>query len=153
MEKNLQVNDIMTKEVVTFSPDMPISDAANVLVTRNFTGAPVVDEYGKLAGIVTEADFLIRGEAIHLPTFLHLFSQVKVFHKDEARFKQEFYKFLNTKVKDIMTKEVITVEPEVSVEELARFITLKRINPVPVVSQGKLVGIVSRSDIVKIFQL
>lgn len=152
MDDRLKVKDIMTKQVVTFSPDMAISEAANVLVTRNFTGAPVMED-GRLVGIVTEADFLMRGEAIHLPTFLHLFSQVKVFRKDEARFKQEFYKFLNTKVKDIMTKEVITVEPEMNVEELARLFTAKRINPVPVVKDGKLVGIVSRSDIVKIFQL
>ncbi|MBI3335269.1 MAG: CBS domain-containing protein [Candidatus Portnoybacteria bacterium] len=152
MDDQLKVKDIMTKEVVTFSPDMPISEAANVLVTRNFTGAPVMED-ARLVGIVTEADFLTRGEAIHLPTFLHLFSQVKVFRKDEARFKQEFYKFLNTKVKDIMTKEVITVEPETNVEELARMFTAKRINPIPVVSQGKLAGIVSRSDIVKIFQI
>ena len=152
MDQLLKVKGIMTKEVVSFSPDMSISDAANVLVTRNFTGAPVIQD-GNLVGIVTEADFLTRDEAIHLPTFLQLFFQVKVFRKDEARFKQDFYKFLNTKVKDIMTKEVITVEPEVSVEELARMFSEKRINPIPVLSEGKLVGIVSRSDIVKIFQM
>lgn len=152
MEENLKVKDIMTKEVVTLDPQAPISDAANLLITKRFTGAPVVKD-GALVGIVTEADFFTRDQAVHLPTFLELFTQVKIFKKDEARFKEEFQKFLSTTVKDIMTANVITVTPDTTIEELAVLYTSKHINPIPVVSEGKLVGIVSRSDIVKIFQL
>lgn len=152
MEEDLKVKDIMTKEVVTVSPDTPICEAARLFVEKNFTGAPVVDN-GRLVGIVTEADFLSKDGALHLPTFLTLFCKLKIGKKDEVRFKQEFYKFLNTKVQDIMTKKVITVTPETKVEELARIFTTKRVNPIPVVSGGELAGIVSRADIVKIFQM
>lgn len=152
MEEDLKVKDIMTKEVVTVSPDTPISEAAHLFVERNFTGAPVMDK-GRLAGIVTEADFLAESGAIHLPTFLFFFCKLKVFKKDEARFKEEFHKFLNTRVEDIMTKEVITVTPDTKVEELAKLFSSKRVNPVPVMQGSELVGIVSRADIVKIFQM
>lgn len=152
MEEGLKVKDIMTKDVVTLDVNTPISEAANLLITRNFTGAPVLQD-GSMVGIVTEADFFARGEAVHLPTFLQLFSQVQVFKRDEKRFKEEFQKFLSTKVKDIMTKDVVTVDADMAVEELASLFIAKRLNPLPVVKNGKMVGIVSRSDIVKIFKL
>lgn len=142
----------MTKEVVTIDAQASISDAANLLITKGFTGAPVMDN-GVMVGIVTEADFFARGDIVHLPTFLQLFSQMKVFGKDEQRFKAEFQRFLNTKVKDIMTRDVVNIDPEASIEKLAELFTAKRINPIPVLKEGTLVGIVSRSDIVKIFKL
>lgn len=152
MEDDLKVKDIMTKDVVTIDEDMPISEAANLLITRSFTGAPVMHE-GKMVGIITEADFLTRDRAVHLPTFLQVFSQIKIFKKDEARFKEEFQRFLNTKVKDIMTTHVITVDPETSISEVAQIFIAKRVNPIPVVKDGNLVGIIARSDIVRIFQM
>lgn len=152
MEEQLKVKDIMTKDVVTIQADMPMTDAANLLVTRGFTGAPVVDQ-GNVVGIVTEADFLTRDGAVHLPTFLQMVTQFKVYKKDEERFKEEFQKFLHTKVRDIMTANVITVGPETTVEETAKLFASKHVNPIPVVHEGKLVGIISRSDIVRIFQL
>ena len=152
MEEDLKVKDIMTKDVVVLALDTPISEAAHLLIERNFTGAPVLNK-GRLVGIVTEADFLAEDGAIHLPTFLFFFCKLKIFKRDETRFKEEFHKFLNTRVEDIMTKEVITVTPDMKVEELARLFSSKRVNPVPVMKGIDLVGIVSRSDIVKVFQM
>jgi len=152
MEDDLKVKDIMTKDVITIDADMPISEAANLLITRSFTGTPVM-QAGKMVGIVTEADFLTRDRAVHLPTFLQVFSQIKIFKKDEARFKEEFQRFLDTKVKDIMTTHVITVDPDTSITEVAQIFIAKRVNPIPVVKEGNLVGIIARSDIVRIFQM
>lgn len=152
MEEDLKVKDIMTKDVVTFDVQTSMSEAANLLISRGFTGAPVLKD-GAIVGIVTEADFFTRDQSLHLPTFLQLFSQIKIFKKDEQRFKQEFQRFLDTKVSDIMTTNLVSVDPDTTVEELAKIFVAKRVNPIPVIREGKLVGIVSRSDIVKIFQL
>lgn len=141
----------MTKEVVTIDAQASISDAAELLTSKGFTGAPVM-ENGAMVGIVTEADFFARGDVVHLPTFLQLLSQMETFRKDEQQFKSEFQRFLNTKVKDIMTRDIVSIDPGAAIETLAELFTAKRINPIPVMKEEILVGIVSRSDIVKIFK-
>jgi CBS domain-containing protein len=110
--------DIMTSKVCTIRPEASAQEAAQLLSQKRISGLPVVDPDGKIIGIVTEADIISK---VHQEGLL---------------------------VADIMSHEVIAVDEETSVSEIASLLTKRRIKRVPVVEKGKLVGIVSRADIV-----
>ncbi len=110
--------DIMTSNVCTIRPEASAQEAAQLLSQKRISGLPVVNPDGKIIGIVTEADIISK---VNREGLL---------------------------VADIMSHEVITVDEETSVSEIASLLTQRRIKRVPVVQKGKLVGIVSRADIV-----
>ena len=110
--------DIMTINVCTIRPEANAQEAAQLLSQKRISGLPVVNPDGKIIGIVTEADIISK---VNREGLL---------------------------VADIMSHEVITVDEETSVSEIASLLTQRRIKRVPVVQKGKLVGIVSRADIV-----
>jgi len=110
--------DIMTSNVCTIRPEASAQEAAQLLSQKRISGLPVVNPDGKIIGIVTEADII-------------------------SKVNQE-----GLLVADIMSHEVIAVDEETSVSEIASLLTKRRIKRVPVVQKGKLVGIVSRADIV-----
>lgn len=110
--------DIMTRNVCTIHPEASAQEAAQLLYQKRISGAPVVNADGCIIGIITEADII---------------SKVS---KEGLR------------VADIMSHEVITVGEETDVGEIATLLTERKIKRVPVVRDGKLIGIVSRADIV-----
>jgi CBS domain-containing protein len=111
----MQAKDIMTRDIITVSPAMPIKTLAMTLVKNQISGAPVAAKNGKIIGVVSEADIVSKKG------------------KD---------------VKSIMSKEIISVDEDTAVEEIARLMTAQKINRVPVMHGDKVVGIVSRADIV-----
>ncbi len=108
--------DIMTKKVITVMPLTTVKNLAKTLSGNNISGVPVVDQRGKVMGIVSEADVVAKS---------------------------------GKQVKGIMSKNVVSVKEETEVEEIARLLSAHRFNRVPVLRQGKLVGIVSRADIIR----
>ena len=108
--------DIMTKKVITVMPLTTVKNLAKTLSGNNISGVPVVDQRGKVMGIVSEADVVAKS---------------------------------GKQVKGIMSKNVVSVNEETEVEEIARLLAAHRFNRVPVLRQGKLVGIVSRADIIR----
>ena len=107
--------DIMTREVITVSPELSVKELAMLLIKNQISGVPVADRDGKIIGLVSEADLIAK------------------------KGKQ---------VQAIMSQQVFSVAEETSIEEIARLMTTQRIKRVPVMNAGKLVGIVSRADIV-----
>jgi CBS domain-containing protein len=110
--------DIMTRRVYTIHPEASAQEAARLLDEKRISGAPVVDGEGKLIGIVTEADIISKVNREGL------------------------------RVADIMSHELIVVSEETPLEEIAALLSERKIKRVPVVEGGRLVGIVSRADIV-----
>lgn len=150
----MMVRDIMTKEVISADPGMPITEVARLLFENNLTGMPVLDPESKVVGIVTEYDLMSPELNIHIPTYIE-FLQSLGSAKDSVaeQFKDEAKRIANTTAEDVMTKGVITAHPTTSVEMLISLITEHRINPVPVVDEGNiLVGIASRADLVKLLR-
>jgi CBS domain-containing protein len=111
----MRAKDIMTREVITASPELSVRQLAMLLVKNQISGVPVADERGEIVGLVSEADIIAK------------------------RGKQ---------VQAIMSQKVFSVDEDASIEEIAQLMTTHRIKRVPVMKQGKLVGIVSRADIV-----
>ena len=111
----MQAKDIMTRDIITVSPNMTIKNLATTLIKNQISGAPVTGKNGKIVGVVSEADIVAKKG------------------KD---------------VKAIMSKKIISVGEEATVEEIAQLMTTHRIKRVPVMRDNAVVGIISRADIV-----
>jgi CBS domain-containing protein len=137
--------DVMTAKVATVAPTLPVEDCARLLLEKHISAAPVVDEKGTVLGIVSEGDLMRRIET-HTEKrhswWLELVS-------DPAAMARDFVKSTGKRVTDVMTKQVVSVTEETSLGEIADILDKRRIKRVPVVKDGKLVGIVSRADLVR----
>ena len=139
--------DIMTAEVVFVKKDDLVEDVIKILMERNISGVPVVDEENCVIGIVTEGDLIYRSKKLKIPTFFSILDGY-VFLESTKTIEKQLRKMVGYRVEDIMTAEVMTVEENATVEEVATIMTKKKINRVPVVNNKKLVGIISRRDII-----
>lgn len=148
------VDDVMTKQVTVLRPDQTISDAVIELAKKGISGAPVVDENGQLVGIITENDILnaIKNTGKHLEMVYPSLSMVSVSFietMDEVETIDAFKEIANKKVSQVMTKAVTTVQAGSNLSMAVNFIILKGVNRIPIMDGGKVVGIVSRADIIQ----
>jgi len=143
----LKAKDIMTEEVITVKPETTIEELARLLMKQQISGAPVVDDKGKIVGIVTENDLISKNSRLHIPTILRLFDAY--IPLGTSKMESDVRKMAASTVEDICTKEIITVDEEASVEYIATIMTEKRIHILPVVREGKLVGIIGKKDLIK----
>lgn len=143
--KEMNAADVMTTSVITTTPDASIQEVAQSLLANRISALPIVDDEDKLLGIVSEGDLLHRAEA---GTEARGSWWLQAFRSSES-LAAEFVKSHSRKVSDIMTQDVITVGPDTPVEEIAGLLERKHIKRVPVVSNGKVVGIVSRANLLQ----
>lgn len=144
----LIAREIMTQDVITVGPDMPVKELAKLLVEHHISGVPVVDKEGSLIGIITEKDLIESNKNLHLPTVVTLFDAV-IYLESEKHFKEELRKMAASKVEDIMTRKVVTIGEETSIREIATIMSEQGKDLLPVVREGKLIGIVGKADIVR----
>jgi CBS domain-containing protein len=143
----MTVRDVMTTNVVTVQPTDSLKDVAQLLVERRISGVPVVDRDGLVLGIVSEADFLIKQEG---PEGLRRGMLDRIFGESPA-LRAAHAKLAARTAEELMTSPAITIEAHRPVSEAARMITLYRVNRLPVVDDGRIVGIVTRADLVRAF--
>ena len=141
----MKASDIMVSKVVTVSPNASVGDAANLLLANRISALPVVGENGQLLGIVSEGDLMRRAEA---GTERHHSWWLKMLISNES-LAAEFVKSHARKVADVMTRNVVTAKPETPVADIASLLEKNRIKRVPIVQDGKIVGIVSRSNLLQ----
>ncbi len=148
MEDERLVKDIMVKKVITIQKDASVEELSELLVKNRISGVPVIDGDGKLVGIATEGDLIIKDSDLHFPKYFKLLDSI-IYLESLNKFKKSLKKFLGTKVEDVMTAEIKTVKEEAPVGEAANIMIKYNINRVPVLdSKDELVGIVTRADIV-----
>lgn len=141
------VRDVMTREVITFSPETPLHDVASRLIRNGISGAPVVSADGTLLGVVSEADILIKEQGREAIAHRRL---AGLLGESQAT-RTAMLKVAATDAGEAMTTPAITIGESASVAEAARIMTEHRINRLPVVAGGRLVGLVSRADLVRTF--
>jgi len=144
-----EVKDVMTKGLVTLKKEMPVKEAAEIFAKESIGGAPVVDEGGNLIGIVSESDLIMRDVRLHFPTFIQLLDGYIYLPRSLEKFESEFKRAVGARVGDVMTTDVATIDENATVEDAATLMVEKDIDRVPVMADGKLVGIISKSDLVK----
>jgi CBS domain-containing protein len=141
----MQARDIMTTRVITVAPDTDIREAAQCLLDNRISAVPVIDKDGKLVGIVSEGDLMRRPEAgtgRHRSWWLDLLASPR---ERALRFVKEH----SRRVGDVMSRKVIAVTEDTHLEEIAETLEKNRIKRVPVVKDGKVIGIVSRANLMR----
>ena len=144
----LTARDIMTREVVTIGPEARVEDLAKLLESRRISGVPVLDAQDMLVGVVTQSDLIQRSRDLDLPPALNILD-LHLFLETPSRFQKRLEKLLGNKVKDVMTENPITVAPDTPVNEIARLMADKGVHTLPVLEEGKLVGIVGKLDLIR----
>lgn len=139
----MKAADLMTSFVVTVTPDATIEYAAQLMLQHRISGLPVTDSDGAVLGIVTESDLLRRAET---GTDKRRTRWVSLLI-GQGRLAQEYVHTHGRKVGEVMTERVFTVTPETPLADLVALMETKHVKRVPVVDQGRLVGIVSRADV------
>jgi CBS domain-containing protein len=166
----LKVKDIMTKELITVSPDTEIVQATKLLLGNRINGIPVTDETGKLVGILCQSDLIAQQKKLPIPSFFtFLDGQSDLIAQQKKLPIPSFFTFLDglialTSMKQIekqvqkiaaitvaqaMTPNPVTVQPETDIEKVAALMVDKNFHTIPVVDEGELVGIVGKEDILK----
>ena len=141
------IKDIMTKNVVTVSSEMEIHKLAELFMKKNISGAPVVDKNGKLLGVVKEEGVIFQDKKVHLPTFINL--SFGFLTLGTERYNEEIKKITASKVSSIMEKNIATINPNIDIEDAATLMIEKEIYYLPVVDKDKLVGVITKKDIVR----
>ncbi len=138
-----KAEDIMSTDIVTVKPKDSLHTVSRTLSEHDTSGAPVVDDIGRIVGIVSEHDIVS-----YLSTFDE--SDLEVYNSTGLPHLAHIYLQASAKeVEEIMTTEVITAIPKTSIDHLARLMTRNNVNRIPIVVKGKLVGMVSRIDILR----
>jgi len=141
----LTAADVMTTDVITVTPETPIRDIATLLHTKHISGVPVVNPDSSVVGIVSEGDLIGHAEVVgerRRSWWLRLFD-------DESVLARDYAKTHGRVAGDVMTSSVITVSPTATLAEIAKTLEDHRIKRVPVVSDGKLAGIVTRGNLLQ----
>lgn len=141
----MKAADVMVSNVITVRPDNTVQDVAKILLARRISAVPVVDEGGRLVGIISEADLIRRvetGTNRRRSSWLELLT-------GNAKLAEEYIKANARKVVDVMTQDVVTAAPDAPLKEIARLLEKHQIKRVPIVEDGKVVGIVSRANLLQ----
>ncbi len=144
----LTAKDIMTKNVVTVKPETSIEELASLLVKHQISGAPVLDEAGGLYGIVTENDLISQNKRLHIPTVVS-FLDAAIYLESSKKFEAEVKRITATKAGDICARKVLTIAEDTTLVDIATIMDEKKVQLLPVVTNGKMVGIVGKRDVVK----
>ena len=144
----LKVGEIMQGAVVSVGPETTVRELADVLAKHKISGVPVVDGQGEIVGMVSEADIILQDAELHFPYYIQFLDGV-IYLQGFGKFEERFRKAFGSKVTEIMSREVISISPKASVRDAATLMADRRVNRLPVVKDGRLVGIVTRGDIVR----
>jgi CBS domain-containing protein len=144
----LIVQDIMTRDLITVSPETDIIKTARLLLENHINGVPVIDETGKLVGILCQSDLVAQQKKLPIPSvFSFLDGVINV--SSMKQIKKQVEKIAATVVAEAMTPNPITVQPDMGIEVVAALMVENHFHTIPVVDEGKLVGIVGKEDILR----
>jgi CBS domain-containing protein len=142
----MRARDVMVRAVATTTPDATVETVAKLMINLRISGVPVLDRNGQLVGIVTEGDLLRRVET----GTDRRRSRWSEWFSGNARLAADYVKAHARRVEDVMTRKVVTVEELAGLDEIAELMEKNGIKRVPVVHEGKIVGIVSRADLLQV---
>jgi CBS domain-containing protein len=141
-----RVRDIMRRDAITVGPQATVQELADLLREHDIRSVPVVDK-GRLVGVVTEGDIVAQDADLHFPHYIQFLDSL-IYLESTKKFEERLRKVVGASVREIMTAEAITTSPDDTVAHAATLMSDNRINLLPVVEESKLVGIVTRHEIV-----
>jgi CBS domain-containing protein len=138
----------MTSEVITISPEADITEAVKILLDKGINGLPVVDGEGRLVGILCQSDLVRMQKSLPIPSLFTLLDGF-VPLSSSALLEAEVKRIAASKVSDAMSTKVVTVAPDKTIDEIAALMVDKKFHTLPVMQDGKLLGIVGKKDVLK----
>lgn len=144
------VAEVMTPDPITVNPQTPLSDAIKIIAEKRISGMPVVDDNGKLVGVISESDLMWKETGVEPPPYIMILDSV-IYLQNPARYDKEIHKVLGQIVDDVMSKKTISIHPQQTLREAANLMHEKNIRRLPVVDEntGAVVGILTRGDIIR----
>ncbi len=143
-----KVADVMTRDVITVTPDTPLRELAEILSEKHINGVPVVDDQGRVLGVVSETDLVNQNKPLHIPTVFVILDSV-IPMENPWRLEKEFKRITATTVEDIYSRPAVCVTPDSDLSEAARLMADRKLYTLPVVQGGKLVGVVGKADVIR----
>lgn len=144
----IKAKDIMTADVITLTPDTDIAQAAKVLLDNGINGAPVVDETGNLLGILCQSDLVVQQKRLPMPTvFTLLDGYISLTSSKEM--EKQVRKIAALTVSEAMTPNPVSVQSDTNLETIAGLMVDSGFHTLPVVDQGRLVGIIGKEDVLR----
>ena len=149
MPRDTPVRDVMTTDVLKFRPEDTVQVAGEAMAARSIGGAPVVDDENRVVGMLRDDDLIVSDVRLHMPTVISVLGAYLELPRQASRFDKEVRKAVGATVGDVMTADPKTCSEDDTVEEVATALHEHDMSRMPVVRDGRLVGIVSRGDILK----
>jgi CBS-domain-containing membrane protein len=144
----IRAQDIMSPDVVTLPADMDFAAAAKILLESHFNGAPVVDDQGRLLGILCQSDLVAQHKRLPVPTlFTLLDSFVRL--TPAKQLEKQVRKIAALTVAEAMTPDPVTVSPDTAIETIAGLMVDSNLHTLPVVQEGRLVGVIGKEDVLR----
>lgn len=144
----LKVKDIMTKNLITVTPDTEITHASKLLLEKHVNGIPVVDRSGTLVGILCQSDLIAQQKKLPIPSVFSFLDGL-ISLTSRKHFEKEIQKIAAITVAQAMTTNPVTVSPETMIEEAATLMVEKNFHTLPVLEGSRLVGIVGKEDVLR----
>ena len=144
----ITVKDIMTTDLITVTPDMDISRAAKILLDNRINGVPVVDDGGRLVGILCQSDLITQQKKLPIPT-LFTFLDGLFRLTSMKQIEKQVGKIAALTVSEAMTPEPVTVRPDTGIETVASLMVDSNFHTLPVVQNSELVGIIGKEDVLR----
>lgn len=144
----LIASDIMTTDVVTVKKETPLKELAAILYQRHINGVPVVDDDGRLIGIICESDLIRKDRKLHIPTVFTLLDGL-IFLERPKKMEEEIKRLGASVVEDLYSRDVITVEERAPIDEIATIMSEKKAYTIPVMDGGRIVGIIGKADLIR----
>jgi CBS domain-containing protein len=149
----MQVRELMSSPAITVSPTTQIREVARIMRENVISGVPVVDDAGKLLGVITEMELIARNAPVHEPTYLAVLSALIPVNLEEYRqYKEQLRQALATNALELMRDEVETISPDASIEEALESMLNPEVTMLPVVEDGRVIGVVTRTDLVRLIE-
>jgi len=143
------IAEYMKTEVVTVGPDATIKELAGLFHEHDISGCPVVDEDGRLIGMVTEGDLVAQDADVHFPRFIQILDS-NIYLESPKKFEERLRKITGATVREVMTSDVLTVTPDMPVRRAATIMADKGINRLPVIDDdGRVIGILGRHEVLQ----
>ncbi len=143
----LTAADIMTKDIISVRPETPVAELAKLLTTHNISGVPVLENDNVIA-VVTESDLIDQSKKLHIPTVVTILDSV-FYLENPDKMEAEMKKIAATRVTEICSGTPKTISPDTRLDEIATIMAEDNVHTLPVLDDGKLVGIIGKKDIIK----
>jgi CBS domain-containing protein len=149
----MQTREIMSQPAITVTPETPIQSLARLMREKHISGVPVVNQEGTLLGLVTEMDLISRNAPLVEPNYLALLSGLIPVNLQQYRhYRQQLRQVLATTAEQLMNTEVTVVEPTTTLDHLLALMARPEITLLPVVEDGHVLGVVTRTDLVRLIE-